>query len=189
MPDAITRPDPRDTAFALIEMTARDEAVHHDRTDGSPPPPDELYPALTAALETWHAEGTLRVDSMLLVEWLATEWCAYRLQQLGQDQADFDAWLREFGDQVSLAQRHAHPAGPTCVEIMSVVATRSPSTAAAEHAARLAAPYLAYLRPDSQLEDAREVALSFALWAGQSLSGLMHHDVDRITGYTQSRSK
>ncbi|GAA1213392.1 hypothetical protein [Streptomyces rhizosphaericus] len=189
MPDTITRPDPRETAFALIEMTARNEAAHHDRTDGSPTPPDKLYPALTAALETWHAAGTLRVDSMLLVEWLATEWCAYRLQQLGQNRTEFDAWLCEFGDQVSLAQRHAHPAGPTCVEITSVVATRSPRTAPAEHAVRLAAPYLAYLRPDFQLEDAREVALTFALWAGQSLSALMHYDVERITGYMLSRSR
>lgn len=77
---------------------------------------------LTSVLENWRAAGTLREDSLLLAEWLAVELCGYLYGQLDQDRGQFDRWLREFGDQVCRSQMHAHPAGPTAVEIMSVVA-------------------------------------------------------------------
>ncbi|MDX3695046.1 hypothetical protein PV726_32850 [Streptomyces europaeiscabiei] len=188
MPDATTRPEPRGTAFLLIRMTARGEAAHRAQGEQASPPADfEMYRALTAALQAWHTAGTLREDSLLLTEWLATEWCGYRLQQLGQDQDRFDHWLRDFGDQVCAQQRHAHPAGPTAMEITSVIAARSQTTAA-DHLTRLAVAYLGYLRPGHEVQDAREIALTFALWAGEALSALMHHDTERISGYTAART-
>ncbi|MEU6350138.1 hypothetical protein ABZ896_12505 [Streptomyces sp. NPDC047072] len=147
-----------------------------------------MYGVLTAALESWRAVGTLREDSLILIEWLATEWCGYRLQQVRQDRGRFERWLRDFGDQVCQQQRHAHPAGPTAMEIVTVVAAPRAGVSAADHAARLAVPYLGYLRPEHELEDAREMALSFVLWAGASLSELMDHDATRISNYTNARS-
>ncbi|MFM9452520.1 hypothetical protein [Streptomyces europaeiscabiei] len=186
MPDATTRPEPRATAFLLIRMTARGEAAHRAQGEqGSPPADFEMYRALTAALQAWHTAGTLREDSLLLTEWLATEWCGYRLQQLGQDQDRVGRWLRDFGDQVCAQQRHAHPAGPTAMEITSVIAAQ---TTAADHLTRLAVAYLGYLRPGHEVQDAREIALTFALWAGEALSALMHHDAERISGYTAART-
>ncbi|MGQ4404400.1 hypothetical protein ACN6K4_006024 [Streptomyces hayashii] len=190
MSETTTRSEPRGVAFALIRMTAQGEAAHHTAGGEGPPPADrEMYGALTGALETWQSLGALRPDALLLIEWLATEWAGYRRQLLGQDQDRFDSWLGEFGDEVSLSQRHAHPAGPTCVELLTVAARAQSGDSPGERAARLATPFLAYLRPDSELEDAREIALSFALWAGQDLSALMQHDAERIAGYTQARAR
>ncbi|MCL3999044.1 hypothetical protein [Streptomyces lavenduligriseus] len=166
-------------------MTAQGQAAHHAAGGEGPPPADmEMYGALTAALETWRDVGSLRPQALVLIEWLATEHAGYRAQILGPDQDGFDSWLRAFGDEVSLAQRHPHPAGPTCVELLTVVA----SAPLGERAARLAVPFLAYLRPGSELEDAREIALSFALWAGQDLAALMQYDAERIAGYTRARA-
>lgn len=188
MPDATTPPDPRGTAFALIRMTAHSKAAHRAEDEhGSPPGDFEMDRALTAALQAWHAAGTLREDSLLLTEWLATEWYAYRLTQLGRNREQFDRWLREFGDQVCAQQHHAHPAGPTAMEITSVIAARSQTTTA-DHLTRLAVAYLGYLRPGHEVQDAREIALTFALWAGDALSALMHHDTERITNYTAART-
>ena len=44
-------------------------------------------------------------------------------------------------------------------------------------------PYLHYVRQDHAVEDAREIALTFALWAGPQLAELMRHDVVRINAY------
>ncbi|MGW1291207.1 hypothetical protein ACWD4N_48745 [Streptomyces sp. NPDC002586] len=189
MPNTATPPNPRDTGFALIRMTAQGEAARRAQGGGGPPPADaEMYGALTGALEAWRAAGSLREDALLLTEWLATEWCAYRLQQLGQDHDRFDQWLRDFGDQVSQQQRHAHPAGPTAIEIASVVATPHADTSSADDVIRLSAAYLGYLRPGHELQDASEIALSFALWAGDALSALMHYDAERINSYIAART-
>ncbi|MGZ2361507.1 hypothetical protein LRE75_33320 [Streptomyces sp. 372A] len=180
---------PRNTAFTLLRMTAQGEAAHHAAGGEGPPPADmEMYRALTAALTTWRDAGRLRPQALVLIEWLATEYAGFRTQILGQDQDRFDTWLRAFGDEVSLTQRHPHPAGPTWVELLTVVASTLPGERPEERAARLAVPFLAHLRPGSELEDAREIALSFALWAGQDLASLMQYDTGRITGYTQSRT-
>ncbi|WP_158721458.1 hypothetical protein [Streptomyces sp. NRRL S-241] len=49
------------------------------------------------------------------------------------------------------------------MELLTVVASAPPRERPEERAARLAVPFLAYLRPGSELEDAREITLSFAL--------------------------
>ncbi|MGK4586108.1 hypothetical protein [Kitasatospora sp. HPMI-4] len=191
MPETTAETTRRTTAFQLIRTTATAEAVHHRRGgDGMPPANWEMYRALTAALETWHATGTLAEDSLLLTEWLATEMIAYVLQHQG-DQERLDRWLRDEGDRVCQGQKHPHPAGPTAVEIMSVIAAdataRPDQPAGADQLARIAVPYLRYLREGSEVEDAREVALTFALWAGAHLSALMGHDAERIASYTAER--
>ncbi|MFJ7905308.1 hypothetical protein ACIQ6V_33335 [Streptomyces sp. NPDC096198] len=43
------------------------------------------------------------------------------------------------------------------------------------------------VRQDHAVEDAREIALTFALWAGPQLAELMRHDVVRINAYLDSR--
>ncbi|MEV5177790.1 hypothetical protein AB0L10_43865 [Streptomyces flaveolus] len=43
-------------------------------------------------------------------------------QRFGQDRDKFGRWLLDFGDQVARTQQHAHPAGPTTIELLSVVA-------------------------------------------------------------------
>ncbi|MEU5137700.1 hypothetical protein [Streptomyces californicus] len=184
---------PRSTAFTLLRMTAEGEAAHHAAGGEGPPPADmKMYGVLTSTLESWRRSGRLRPQAMVLVEWLATEFAGYRIQILGQDQDQdqdrFGSWLLAFGDEVSLAQRHPHPAGPTCVELLSVVASAPPGERPQDRVARLAVPFLAYLRQGSELEDAREIALSFALWAGQALASLMQYDIGRITSYTQARA-
>ncbi|MEU0665239.1 hypothetical protein ABZ508_13665 [Streptomyces lavendulocolor] len=190
MTDTTARSDPRGVAFALLRMTAQDEATHHAAGGDGPPPANmTMYGTLTSALRTWQDSGTLRPNALLLIEWLATEWAGYRRQLLGQDQERFDSWLGKFGDEVSLGQRHAHPAGPTCMELLTVVALDRSGDRPQERAARLAIPFLGYLRAGSELEDAREIALSFALWAGADLSALMQDDADRIAGYTAARTR
>ncbi|MFE0777609.1 hypothetical protein [Streptomyces sp. NPDC058861] len=190
MPETTTAQSrPRSTAFTLLKMTAQGEAAHHAAGGEGPPPADmEMYGVLTAALETWRGLGRLRPQALDLIKWLAAEFAGYRTQILGQDQDRFDSWLRAFGDEVSLAQRHLHPAGPTCVELLTVVASTPPGERPEDRAARLAVPFLAYLRHGSELEDAREIALTFALWAGQALATLMQYDTERIAGYTQARA-
>jgi hypothetical protein len=188
MSETTAESHPRNAAFTLLRMTAQAEATHHAASgEGQPPPDLEMYSALTAALETWQGLGTLRPHTLVLIEWLATEWAAYRTHILGQDQDRFDSWLGKFGDEVSLSQRHPHPAGPTCIELLTVVASAPPGERPEERGARLAVPFLTYLRPDSELEDAREIALSFTLWAGHDLAALMQYDAERIADYTQVR--
>ncbi|MFH8350301.1 hypothetical protein [Streptomyces sp. NPDC018045] len=65
--------------------------------------------------------GTLRKASLLLTEQPAVDLVAYLFQQLG-DRARMERWLRGFGDEVCQAQQHNRPAGPTAIEILSVVA-------------------------------------------------------------------
>lgn len=77
-----------------------------------------MYNTLTSALEHWRTADTLKVDALLLAEWLAVELGSHLFQQLGQDKARFDQWLLEFGDQVCQSQTHEHPAGPTAMEIL-----------------------------------------------------------------------
>ncbi|MER6392808.1 hypothetical protein ABT236_30650 [Streptomyces sp. NPDC001523] len=118
MTEITTRIEPHTVALSLIRATVLDEVARHPDTDG-PPPNWEMYRGLTAALESWQRGGTLRADSLLLAQWLAIDLCAYLVQQL--DRAGMERWLRDFGDEVCRAQRHAHPAGPTAIEILSVV--------------------------------------------------------------------
>ncbi|AXK36502.1 hypothetical protein DVA86_31940 [Streptomyces armeniacus] len=191
MPEITARPEPRTVALFLIRQTALDEAARHaQRPDNQPAPNWEMHHDLTAALGDWHARGTLREDSLLLTEWLATELCAFLLHRLGT-QTQVERWLRDFGDEVCRTQQHAHPAGPTAIEILSAVtgnaADRPEGPGGAEHVVRIATPYLHYLRADHEVEDAREVALTFALWAGSQLAALMHNDPDRITACMDAR--
>ncbi|MFI9630863.1 hypothetical protein [Streptomyces sp. NPDC052042] len=91
---ALPRPDttgPRPTgrttgafALSLIRTTALDEAARHaPGADGPPPANWELHRALTETLESWQEDGTLRESSLLLVEWLIAELCAYVAGQVG----------------------------------------------------------------------------------------------------------
>ncbi|MET9127757.1 hypothetical protein [Streptomyces sp. NPDC004528] len=191
MTEITIRPEPRAAALTLIRTTALDHAAPGRGDDEPPPPNREMYDGLTSALESWRAASTLREDSLLLVEWLAVELCSYLYEHLGQDNGRFDRWLRDFGDEVCQSQTHPHPAGPTAVEIMSVVAgglgARSDRRTTTEQLVRIDVPYLHYVRPDHDVEDAREIALTFALWAGQQLAELMHHDPARVHGYVDSR--
>lgn len=156
MSETAMRSEPRDVAFALLRMTAQGEAAHHTGGgEGLPPADMEMYRVLMAALETWQGLGTLRPHDLMLIEWLATEWAGYRTQILSQNRGRFDSWLCQFGDEVSLSQRHPHPAGPTCVELLTVVASAQSEDRPKERAARLAVPFLATLRPDAELEDVR----------------------------------
>ncbi|MGW3458587.1 hypothetical protein ACWDE9_02980 [Streptomyces olivaceoviridis] len=69
---------PTAAALALITTAALDEAARNDPAADSPPPANwELYDCLTAVLETWHVDGTLKEDSLSLIEHLAVELCAY----------------------------------------------------------------------------------------------------------------
>lgn len=183
--------EPRTVALSLIRTTALDEAARHAPVaDGQPPANWEMHRSLTAALEGWQTDGTLRENSLLLTEWLAVDLVAYLSQQLG-DQARMERWLRDFGDQVCQVQQHGHPAGPTAIEILSVaaegLAACPEKPAGAERLARIGAPYLLYLRDGHEVEDAREMALTFALWAGSQLTALMHHEAERITSYLDAR--
>jgi hypothetical protein len=93
--------------------------------------------------------------------------------------------LRDFGDEVCRAQQHDHPAGPTAMEILTVAC----AAAGPERLRRLGAPYLQYLRKDREVEDAREMALMLALWAGAQLAALMHYDGERINAYLDERNR
>ncbi|MET8566170.1 hypothetical protein ABZV75_38515 [Streptomyces flaveolus] len=190
-----TNPTPRAAALALITTAALDEAARNDpAADGPPPANWEIYDCLTAVLETWRDGGTLREDSLRLTEQLAVELCAYLFQHFGQDPGRLRDWLVDFGDQVARTQQHAHPAGPTAIEILSTLADdltpRPDGTAGTERErlTRLAMPYLGYLRPDHEVEDAREIALTLTLWAGPQLASLLDHDYKRINAYTSARN-
>ncbi|MET8771104.1 hypothetical protein [Streptomyces sp. NPDC004658] len=195
MTETTDHPTPREAAFALITTAALDEAARSDpAADGPPPANWEIYDCLTAVLETWHTGGTLREDSLRLTEHLAVELCAYLLQRSGRDPDRFGRWLCDFGDQVALTQQHVHPAGPTAIEILSVVADdltsrpERPAGTQRERLLRLAVPYLGYLRPGHEVEDAREIALTFTLWAGPQLAALLGHDYQRIHAYTSTQN-
>jgi hypothetical protein len=184
--------EPRTVALALIRAVALDEAARHANPDVHPPGNWELYHALTAALEGWHAGGTLRENSLLLIEWLAVEALAYFSQVFG-GRANMRRWLCEFGDEVCRTQQHEHPAGPTAIEILSIVEQdpnpRPQKPAGADRLVRIAVPYLLYLRADQDLEDAREMALTLGLWAGGQLADLTHYDAERITSYMNARDQ
>lgn len=177
----------RGTAFSLILTVALDSAVHKNGDEGGAPPANwEMYQDLTTALKGWQDSRELRREALTLAEWLATELCGYALQQHGGDQARLEEWIRDHGATVAAAQTHPHPAGPTAVEILSVVARGSQLTDQ-ERVTGMAAPFVRYLRAEHELEDAREIALTLCLWAGEYLAGMMAYDVDRITGYVTSR--
>ncbi|WP_146057517.1 hypothetical protein [Streptomyces sp. SM12] len=183
--------EPRTVAFQLIRTTALDEAARHTPgADAQPPANWEMHRSLTAALEGWQKNGGTLTESLLLTEWLAVELAAYLFQQL-RDQDRMERWLRDFGDEVCQVQQHGHPAGPTAIEILSVVAedvaARPQRPAEAERLTRIATPYLLYLRRGHEVEDAREMALTFVLWAGAQLAALMHHEAERITAYLDVR--
>ncbi|MEV8101736.1 hypothetical protein [Streptomyces sp. NPDC088135] len=190
-PRAADRIAPGAFALSLIRATALDEAARHaPGTDGPPPVNWEMHRTLTQMLESWRKGGTLRESSLLLVEWLASELCAYVVGQVG-DRARVEQWLEDFGDEVCRAQQHAHLAGPTAVAILSVVAEdldpRPQDPAGTERLVRIGALYLRYFRDGHQVEDAREMALTFALWAGSQLAALMLHAPGRITSYLDAR--
>lgn len=181
---------PRAVAYSLVGTCALDETARQTAEGDSPPPNWEMYRSLTAALESWHKGGTLRQNSLVLTEWLAVDLAAYLYQQIG-DRVGLQQWLLEFGDQVCRAQQHDHPAGPIAVEILSAVAddVDVPASKAVgdQRLARIGVPYLLYLRGDHEVEDAREMALTFALWAGAHLAELMHYEAERITAYLNAR--
>ncbi|UKZ02828.1 hypothetical protein BOQ63_001460 (plasmid) [Streptomyces viridifaciens] len=188
MTDTTARTEPRAAAIRLIRATALDEAAHHGGS-GLPPANWEMYQELTATLESWYADGALAEDSLLLTEWLATELVAYVLQMLDQDRERLARWLLDQGDRVCQTQQHPHPAGPTAVEIISVIAASiGVPDQPAERLVQIAVPYLSYLRPGHEVEDAREVALTFALWAGENLARLMAYEADRVDGYLADRA-
>ncbi|MER6504706.1 hypothetical protein ABT218_36700 [Streptomyces sp. NPDC001455] len=87
-------------------------------------------------------------------------------------------------------QQHA-PAGPTAVAITSVVAEdldpRPRDHAATERLVRIGTLYLRYLRDGHQVEGAREMALTLALWAGSELAALMLNDPERISSCLNAR--
>ncbi|GHA75351.1 MULTISPECIES: hypothetical protein [Streptomyces] len=147
MTETTDHPTPRAAAFALITTAALDDAARNDPAADSPPPANwEIYDCLTSVLETWHGDGTLKENSLSLTEHLAVELCAYLFQRFGRDRDKFGRWLCDFGDQVARTQQHAHPAGPTAIEILSAVADtpRPDGTAGAEREwlTRLVVPYL-----------------------------------------------
>lgn len=115
-------------------------------------------------------------------------WCSLR----PAGRREVERWPRDFGDEVCRAQRHAHPAGPTAIEILSAVADDAAlcpeRSAGAERLVRIGAPYLRYLRAGHEVEDAREIALTFALWAGSYLAALMQHESGRIAAYLDERA-
>ncbi|MFI5985156.1 hypothetical protein ACIBEA_30345 [Streptomyces sp. NPDC051555] len=181
-----TRPEPAVVAFELLEAATLDEA---NRAGGAELPPNwGMYRAPTAALEHWHEGGSLRGDSLLLVEHLAVELTGCRYQQLG-DRAAVQQWLVAFGDDVARAQQHAHPAGPTAVDILGHIVGEGLAGRGGDGArlARIGAPYLLYVRDDHEIEDAREMALTFGLWAAGELAQLLHDDPARITAYLTAR--
>ncbi|MEV7282892.1 hypothetical protein [Streptomyces sp. NPDC093111] len=186
----VVRPEPRAVALSLVRVNALDHAASSSPAHGPAEPNWEMHRRLTRVLERWQADGTLREDALLLTEWLAVDLVAGLSEQF-RDPARMERWLLDFGDQVSQGQQHAHPAGPTAIEILSVVAeeaTARPSgTAGEERLARIGAPFLLYLRDGHELQDAREVVLTFALWAGSQLAGLMRNDAGRITAYLDAR--
>lgn len=181
----MTIQSPSTVAFSLIKATALDEAAHHG--EGPPPANWEMHRALTAAVEGWQADGSLVENSLLLVEWLAVELSAYLLNRLGNEE-EVARWVRDFGDQVCQAQQHAHPAGPTAIEILSVVtADLDSQLGAAVRLASIGGPYLAYLREGREIEDARELALTIGLWAGSYVAQLMRGDSARIAAYFEHK--
>ncbi|MFC3985194.1 hypothetical protein [Streptosporangium jomthongense] len=159
-------------AFALDEADQHREGEYEDVAWGP-------YNDLTAVLHEWQDASALPQQSFLLVEWLAVELHAYLRIQYG-DQVE--RYLIDFGDQVAQAQQHDHPAGPTAIAILSEAGADD-----AECRTRMARPYAAYLRDGHQVEDAREVVLTFALWAGATLAELMRYDDQRITSYVEAR--
>ncbi|MEU9033391.1 hypothetical protein AB0D45_00475 [Streptomyces sp. NPDC048352] len=174
---------PSKVAFSLIKATALDEAGHH----GEGPPNWGMHRTLTAAVEGWEAEGTLIENSLLLVEWLAVELSAYLLTQLG-DEEKVTRWLRDFGDQGCQTQQHSHPAGPTAIEILSVVtADLDSQLGPAVRLASIGGPYLAYLRDGREVDDARELALTLGSWAGSCVAQLMRGDSARIAEYFEHK--
>lgn len=177
----------RQTALSMIRSVALHEAAHRRTGADRPPPADwEMYNALTDVLVTWRQHRAVRRNAALLTEHLAVHLIAYRMQGL-RDQERVEVWLRAFGDEVCRVQQHAHPAGPTAVEILSVVAAdpyaEPDGLGGAERCNAITRATLRYLRLRHEVEDARELALTLGMWAGAHLSALLHHDADRITNY------
>ncbi|MEW2290230.1 hypothetical protein [Streptomyces sp. NPDC047841] len=195
MTETTDHPTPREAALALITTAALDEAARNDpAADGPLSANWEIYDCLTDVLETWHTGGTLREDSLRLTEHLAVELCAYPWQRFDRDPDRFGRWLLDFGDQVAHTQQHAHPAGPTAIEILAVVAddltpARTPPPGRNSNGFSVSqCPTWDTSHPDHEVEDAREIALTFTLWAGPQLAALLDHDYRRIDAYTGARS-
>lgn len=79
-----------------------------------------------------------------------------------------ERWLRDFDDEVYRRPRPQDSAGT-------------------ERLVRIGALYLRYLRDGHQVEDAREMALTLALWAGSQLAALMLDVPERIGAYLNAR--
>ncbi|WP_143665706.1 hypothetical protein [Streptomyces sp. st115] len=182
--------EPRAVAADLIRTTALDEAAC--RAEGGQNKPKAnwlLFDRVTAALTAWQEEDALHRKGLLLSEWLAVEMAGYSTSMLGDE---VKGWLQEFGDEVRREQRHAHPAGPTAIDILSIVLDSEdregrPGAAGDERLQRIVVPYARYLRAGHTLEDVREVVLTLALWAGSRLASLMRNDAARVTGYLDRR--
>ncbi|WP_335940993.1 hypothetical protein [Streptomyces sp. PTD5-9] len=67
------------------------------------------------------------------------------------------------------------------------LAPRPQDPAGTERLIRIGALYLRYLRDGHLAEDAREMALTLALWAGSQLAALMLDDPERISAYLNAR--
>ncbi|WP_405191610.1 hypothetical protein OG473_38380 [Streptomyces anulatus] len=183
--------EPRAAAADLIRTTALDEAAYRAGDGRNAPPANwDMFNRLTAALTAWQEDGELRPKGLLLIEWLAVEMTGYSMTMLGDKKVE--SWLVEFGDEVCRKQRHAHPAGPTAIDILSIVLESEgrsvrPDAAGDDRLQRIGVPYAGYLRDGRTLEDVRELVLTLGLWAGSRLTSLMHADAGRITGYLDAR--
>ncbi|MEU1423381.1 hypothetical protein [Kitasatospora sp. NPDC005751] len=133
----------------------------------------------------------MREDALLLAEWLAAEQCSYLAQVCALDWTRVHQWLLEQRDPVHQAQRHEHPAGPTALDILVVLAdslqTGPDGSGMVERSVRLVPPFLGYLRTGREVEDARELTLTLLLWAGERLAEMMRYEADRISGYLGER--
>ncbi|MEU2453855.1 hypothetical protein ABZ605_27730 [Streptomyces sp. NPDC012765] len=164
-----TAPPLGDIALHLIRQAGTDAATQA-------PPNWDLYHELTDHLKRWQEDGTLVENAALLVEWLAVEVSAATVA-LHRSWERAEMWLVGYGDEVCRAQQHEHPAGPTAVAIISSTLTAR-DAATTEPAGLLrvtatAAAVLGYLRPGKEIEDGRELALTFILWAGTLLAQLL----------------
>ncbi|WP_405194466.1 hypothetical protein [Streptomyces anulatus] len=181
---------PRAVAMDLIRTTALDGAAYRARGGQDAPSANwGMLDRLTAALTAWQEESALREKALLLIEWLAVEMAGYTVSMLGDEAG---SWLAEFGDEVRREQRHDHPAGPTAIEILTIILDSEGQEARQGpfgdgRLQRIGVPYVRYLRVGRSLEDVRELALTLALWAGGQLTSLMGDDAERVTGYLDDR--
>ncbi|OIV39345.1 hypothetical protein BIV57_00415 [Mangrovactinospora gilvigrisea] len=176
-------PAPHALACDLIRTTALDAAARHRSGEADTAELSELRARVTDALEAWQAAGTLQRDVLVLVGRLAIALCSTAFEQYNWDAARFERWLCTFGDLVCADQQHPHPAGPTVMQVVAALAediTSGTARTAAARRAQIAGPVGAYLRVGHEVEDARELVLVLAQWAGPHLATTLAHDTDLI---------